>query len=89
MRIKEVIKEKGLTVNEVAVRMGVTSPSLSRAINKNTTIEMLEKISKAIGCSVTELIEEPSKTLSCPYCGKDIHIELSKKKSLLNLSTGF
>lgn len=60
MRIKEVIKEKGLTLDKVAERMGIKSPSLSRAISGNTTIENLEKIAAAIGVPVTELFEPES-----------------------------
>ena len=55
MRIKEIIKEKGLTVAEVAARMGVTSPSLSRAINGNTTVEMLNRIATALDVPVASL----------------------------------
>ena len=75
MRIKEVIKEKGLTVKEVAERMGITSPALSRAINNNTTVEMLYRIADAIGVHPTELFEQPEiDTVSCPYCGGKIRV---------------
>lgn len=63
MRIKEVIKEKGLTVEKVASRMGVKSPSLSRAINGNTTVEMLNRIAKALEVPVTELFESDESDL--------------------------
>ena len=79
MRIKEVIKEKGLTVKEVAERMGIQPPSLSRAINENTTIEMLSRIAKAIGCSEADFFEQPGKDyINCPNCGA--MLQLSKKE---------
>ena len=69
MRIKEVIKEKGLTVKDVAERMGIRPPSLSRAINENTTVEMLYRIAWAIGVHVTELFEKPEvDVVTCPKC---------------------
>ena len=57
MRIKQLIKEKGITVAEVALRMGVTPPSLSRAINGNTTIEMLNRIATALEVPITDLFD--------------------------------
>ena len=60
MRIKQLIKEKGITVAEVALRMGVTPPSLSRAINGNTTVEMLNRIAIAIDVQVTDLFDIPA-----------------------------
>lgn len=58
MRIKEVIKEKGLTVAEVAARMGVVPPALSRVINGNPTVEMLERIAKALEVNIRVLFED-------------------------------
>ena len=57
MRIKQLIKEKGITVAQVASRMGVTPPSLSRAINGNTTIEMLNRIATALEVPITDLFD--------------------------------
>jgi len=72
MRIKEVIREKGSTVKDVARRMGVSSPSLSQTISGNPTIEKLQQIASALNVPVSELIEHPS--LKCPYCGKKIRL---------------
>jgi transcriptional regulator with XRE-family HTH domain len=55
MRIKELIKEKGLTVAEVAQRMNVKAPSLSNVINGNPTVEMLVRIAKALEVDIREL----------------------------------
>ena len=44
LRIKELCKEKGLTLQQVAEYMGVNRVSLSNSINGNPTIGTLEKI---------------------------------------------
>lgn len=74
MRIKEVIKEKGTSVKEVAQKMGIKPPSLSRTINGNTTVEMLQRIAKVLDVSVSELIEEKGGAI-CPHCGKSIRLK--------------
>ena len=79
LRIKEVIKEKGMTITELADKMGINRVNLSNMVNGNPTVETLNKIADAIGCTVTELFEQPKKdalTLTCPNCGKDINIKV-------------
>lgn len=75
MRIKEVIKEKGTSVKELAEKLGVKPPSLSRAINGNTTVDMLNRIADALGVTAAELLEEKKTRATCPYCGSPIKIE--------------
>ena len=55
LRIKELCKEKGLTLQQVAEYMGVNRVSLSNSINGNPTIGTLEKVAAALGVEVTEL----------------------------------
>ena len=79
MRIKEVIKEKGLTVKEVAEKMGIQPPSLSRAINENTTVDMLKRIADVLEVPVTELFEQPkSNVYNCPNCGVQLEVMATK-----------
>lgn len=83
MRIKEAIKEQGLTVQEVARRMGVKSPTLSRAINGNPTIGMLQRIADVLEISISELIEKPKHLTNvhiCPYCGGELFAKVSVSK---------
>lgn len=78
LRIKEVIKERGTTVQDLAERMGITRVGLSQHINGNPSVEVLERIASAIGCPVTELFEQPNKdvlSLTCPHCGKSITLK--------------
>lgn len=76
MRIKEIIQEKGLTINKVAELMGVNRVSLSNTINGNPTVETLQKIATALGVPVSELFEAPKEgVITCPHCGKPVTIE--------------
>jgi transcriptional regulator with XRE-family HTH domain len=81
MRIKEAIKEKGLTLREVAQRMGVKSPALSRAVNGNPTMNMLQRIASAAHLSVSELIEKrsTSNVHACPWCGQEFEVNITKR----------
>lgn len=77
LRIKEVIKEKGMTITELAEKMGINRVNLSNMVNGNPTVETLNKIADAIGCPVTELFEQPKKdtmTITCPHCGNKINL---------------
>lgn len=57
LRIKEVIKEKGITLKELANKLGVSNVSISRVVNGNTTIKTLRDIAAVLDCDVRELIE--------------------------------
>ncbi len=78
LRIKEVIKEKGMTITELADVMGINRVNLSNMVNGNPTFETLNKIADALGVPVTELFEQPKKdalSLTCPHCGKSITLK--------------
>ncbi len=59
LRVKEIAKEKGITIADVAKRMGILPPALSRIINgSNTTVETLQRIADALDVTIPELFEE-------------------------------
>ena len=55
LRIKEVLKEKGYTIQSLSELMGVNRVSLTNSINGNPTVETLEKIASTIGVDISEL----------------------------------
>ena len=55
LRVKDIIREKGMTVQELADQMGINRVTLSNSINGNPTLETLEKIATALNVSITEL----------------------------------
>ena len=79
LRIKDVVKEKGMTITELADKMGINRVNLSNMVNGNPTVETLNKIADALNVPVTELFEQPKKdtvSITCPNCGKNINIKV-------------
>lgn len=61
LRIKEVIKEKGTSVQALADKMGINRVGLSNHINGNPSVEVLERIATALGVEVSELFTSENK----------------------------
>ena len=71
LRIKEVLKEKGITLKDLAIMLGITNVALSRSVNGNTTIETLRKIAYVLDVDVRDLIEPTKSTFKRPLFIKD------------------
>lgn len=78
LRIKEILKEKGMTQKDLAARMGVAEMSVSKSINGAPTLTTLEKIASALGVEVAELFAPSRNVIRCPHCGA--LLEVSEKK---------
>lgn len=81
LRIKDVLKEKKVTVVSLAGMIGIAQPSMSNIVNGKSmpSLETLDKIANALCVPVTELFEQPKSgtaSLSCPHCGKNINIKV-------------
>ena len=79
LRIKDIMKERGLTAKELAEKLGITAPTLSIQIqnDSNPRLDSLEKIAKALDVPVYDLFEKPhtlNGTVTCPHCGKPIEL---------------
>ena len=80
LRIKDVLKEKKVTVVSLAGMIRITQPNMSNIVNGKSTpsLETLEKIANALEVDITELFEQPKNdtaSLTCPHCGKSINIK--------------
>jgi transcriptional regulator with XRE-family HTH domain len=74
-RVKEVCRERGMLMEELAGKLGITPNTLTRNVNGNPTIETLERIAAALGVPVTELFEQPAvDTITCPNCGTKLKV---------------
>lgn len=76
MRVKEILREKGVTAKDLAKCLGLSEGALSQSLNGNPTLERLTQIATALGVPVSELFEVPKEgVITCPHCGKPITIE--------------
>lgn len=58
--LRRIMKEKNITQEELSYRTGIAQPSISRYLNGKTmpTVRPIHKITRAIECTVDELIGE-------------------------------
>lgn len=84
MRIKELIKKRGLTAKEVASIAGITEAMLSNVASGkgNPNLQTLMKIADALDVKVRELFDGAPlvEIVSCPQCGTEIRVAISHVK---------
>jgi transcriptional regulator with XRE-family HTH domain len=79
LRIKEICKAKGITLEALSEKLGIGYQSLHSAMTGNPKLDTLSKIAAALGVSVTELLDaKTDTTINCPHCGKTINIKVEK-----------
>lgn len=81
-RIKEIAKEKGVTIAALAEKIEITQPSMSNIVNGkiNPKIETLEKIAEALGVAITDLFKKSSdEDVGAIRIGDDTHAINSKE----------
>lgn len=83
-RIKEILKEKGLTVNQLADMLEISRQALSKQIQGKMLVETAQRIAEALNVPMWQLFASPEEvrskkdglSLTCPHCGKDINIKV-------------
>lgn len=82
-RIKEILKEKGVTQQELADRLIVSLSAIVKMLAGNPSQKTLEKIASALNVPMWQLFAAPddvqpkndTASLTCPHCGKNINIK--------------
>ena len=74
LRVKDICKDKGMTLADLAHRMDISPSALSQSLKK-PSFETLEKLATNLGVEVAELFESSSSRLNCPHCGRPIVIK--------------
>ena len=76
LRVKELLKEKGVMHKELAEKLGVTDIALRASLKGNPTIGTLEQVANVLGVSVPELFApQPTNTITCPKCGTVLEVK--------------
>ena len=71
--IKRVAKEKGMTMAEIAEKLGISPINLSTSLNRNPTLKRLKEVADVLGVPVRELFKDDD--IVRGYIELDGHIE--------------
>lgn len=79
-RIREILKQKGMTSKELAEKMGVTPQYISGIIREtgSASVDVLANIAKILNVPVSSLFEDyvsNENTITCPKCGARFILE--------------
>lgn len=58
LRIREVMLEKGISVNEMSEKLGITRQSFYSIVNGNPTMDTLIRIAKILDVNIKQLFKE-------------------------------
>lgn len=83
-RIKDILKEKGVTQQELADSLGVSRSAIVKMLAGNPSQETLEKIASALNVPMWQLFASEDEVqpqsdmtgITCPHCGKNINIKV-------------
>ena len=86
LRIKELCKEKHITMAEIAARIGISPITLSQSLNGNPTLNRLQEVAEILDVSITELFEKTEKNTiyGCLYVN-DKPVIVNNKQEVLNV----
>lgn len=83
MRIKDVLKEKGLKQQDLAEKMGISLSAVKQMLGADSlTTSTLERIAAAVDVPVWQFFISPNdmanqvsgNSFCCPHCGKPLKI---------------
>ena len=84
LRVKEILKERKMSVKSLAEGLGKTPQYMSNVINgdKGVSVNSLEEIAKFLDVPISSLFadykanrEQPCQ-LKCPHCGSELRITI-------------
>jgi len=61
LRIKEILKQQGKTMQDLADQIGINRVNLSNSLNGNPTLERLKQVADCLNVNVKDLFKETNK----------------------------
>lgn len=78
-KVKELCRDKGMTIKELAEKMDIAPESLSRAINGNPQLSTIRKIAEALDVSITDMFDRSEdELLAIVVCDGATHTATTK-----------
>ncbi len=57
LRVKELAKQKGLSMQDIAEALNINRVNLSNSLNGNPTLERLRQVAKVLGVEISDLFK--------------------------------
>lgn len=80
-RIKEICKERGMLLKDLATKLGITEVGLSKSLNGDPGVKRLQEIANVLDVPLVELFEkQPQKggnEFICPHCGARLEVSIN------------
>jgi len=79
LRVKELLKERGITGRDFALKIGMTEVGFYKLLSEsgNPPLKRLYEIAGELGCEITELFEVSGQNnFKCPHCGRDLNVKI-------------
>ena len=77
LQVKQIVREKGMTLKAVAKQMGIKPENLTRQLKANPSVGYLERIADILGCNVGDFFpKNDTASIKCPNCGKVINVKV-------------
>ena len=84
--VREILKEKGVSIKELAARMGITSSAVSQLLsNPHPSIQQLDRIANAIGVDVMDLFAQDFSYLNGYVETGDVIYPIKSREQFINL----
>lgn len=86
LRVKEILKERGMKMYELAETMGIAPESLTRALQRNPQYTTLKTIADTLGVSVRDLFKGDdtlafnNEMCGCIFYGGEMHTFNSREE---------
>jgi transcriptional regulator with XRE-family HTH domain len=76
--VKQICKARGVSLAEVAAKIGVPASSLSQIMRGNPTLSKLTAIAQALDVPVAELLADGDvrTKVRCPHCGQTFPVSI-------------
>ena len=88
LKIRELAKSKGMTMAEIAEKLGINPITLSQSLNGNPTLSRLTEVADALGVDVGELFVQPragAEIHGCLFIDGD-PVVVNSKEELIKLT---
>lgn len=84
--VREILKAKGVTIKELAARMGITSSAVSQLLaNPHPSIQQLDRIANAIGVDVMDLFGQDFSYINGYVETGDMIYPIKSREQFVNL----